>query len=305
LTWDGSTYFSGGQNFVAGPQLNTSFNGINWINQTSSISTFVTSVNDLQFNSNTILSYKDQNLAIPGTTIPYYPVSTNILTTFTSTLLINNTLYINGQNNTTKIVGIYPSSVMSVNIVSVTFSNQYDVEVVGPGKFSTLTLGTFSGFSTIGPSGLRLALTDGNAYKRTSANWLITSDQRLKDNIIDADKDICYQTIQQISLRRFEYSDSFTKITHASDKRVLGFVAQEVSSVIPKAIYTEQGYGLSNLLTLSVDQIQFSQVGALQKVISDTEAMESTAFSLVTLTSDVTARISTLNGYLADRGGNV
>lgn len=191
----------------------------------------------------------------------------------------------------------------------------YTVDVNGIGRFSTLyvapTTGTeavttFSSFGTAAQN-VRFALAAGDAYKPTGTTWLATSDLRIKENIIVADLDICYKNIKDLPLRRFTYTSTFISETDLKDKRVLGFIAQEVSTIMPKAVVQTGGYGIPDLLSLNVDQLNMTLFGAVKKAIQDKEALESTSFSLQTLNDQLTTRISTLEGHVFARfpGGNV
>ena len=147
---------------------------------------------------------------------------------------------------------------------------------------------------------MRLALLQGNAFKPTGSLWDIFSDKRLKENIVDADLDWCYSDVKNIRLRRFHYISSYIEQAQLLDTNVLGFIAQEVSSIIPKSVNNGSGYGFSDILSLNIDQLNMSLFGAVKKTILDKETMDSTIkgqrVEIETLRGTQTFILSTLEG---------
>ncbi len=82
-----------------------------------------------------------------------------------------------------------------------------------------------------------LELDTDSAGKPTSNTWTITSDERLKTNIVTASLDICYDGIKNIPLKRFGYVEGFTK-EPLYDEHKIGWIAQDVEAVFPKAVTT-------------------------------------------------------------------
>lgn len=82
-----------------------------------------------------------------------------------------------------------------------------------------------------------LELDTDSAGKPTSNTWTITSDERLKTNIVTASLDICYDGIKNIPLKRFGYAEGFTK-EPLYDEHKIGWIAQDVEAVFPKAVTT-------------------------------------------------------------------
>lgn len=166
---------------------------------------------------------------------------------------------------------------------------------------STMQVGSvFPTISSFGPtaSNYTFALARGDAYKPVGTGWQNVSDMRLKQNIVDADNNICYNNIKQLPLRRFTYISTFIDDVSVYDKRVLGFISQEVSTIIPKAITFAEGYGINDLQVLNRDQIDFALYGAVKKTMDDKEALESTVYSLQTLNGSLIERVSTLEGKI-------
>jgi len=120
---------------------------------------------------------------------------------------------------------------------------------------------------------------NGTAAKTGGGTWTSTSDARLKENIEDANLETCYDTIKNLKLRRFKWRDDVEGIT---DKNVIGWIAQEVEEVIPKAVNTvDEKYGLTDVKFLNADQIYASMFGAIQKLIEDKERLEAQVAELM------------------------
>jgi hypothetical protein len=146
----------------------------------------------------------------------------------------------------------------------------------------------------------------GNAAKTTGTSWTAISDKRIKDNIAEADYTMCYNDIKKLPLRRYTYSSSMIETYSLKDKRVLGFVAQEVSTIQPKSITLAPILNIDDAMWLNTEQVFFSLYGSVKKIIFDKEVQESTAKSLVTLNTNLTQRVSTLESLiLRTFGGNV
>jgi hypothetical protein len=117
----------------------------------------------------------------------------------------------------------------------------------------------------------------GTAAKTGGGSWSSTSDRRLKEEIENADLDRCYETVKNLTLRRFKWKDNIENFSeHQRDKRVVGWIAQEVEEVLPKSIETfDEKYGMEDIKFLNTDQIYATMYGALQKAIQKIESLES------------------------------
>ncbi|MBT7928616.1 tail fiber domain-containing protein, partial [Candidatus Peregrinibacteria bacterium] len=64
------------------------------------------------------------------------------------------------------------------------------------------------------------------------------SDKRLKENIEDADLDLCYSTVKNLNLKRYKFIDGI--LEEKQDRNQLGWIAQEVEEVMPKSIFKRE-----------------------------------------------------------------
>ncbi len=163
---------------------------------------------------------------------------------------------------------------------------------------STLMIGNpITNFST---QGFRLALTHDSALKPFTTAWNTVSDKRVKENIRDADIDRCYEDIKALPLRRFTWQENIFNSYSGTDRNVIGFIAQEVSTIIPKSVNVMEAYGYQDFQFLNIDQINMSFYGALKRTIQDKEFMDSTIkgqrVEIETLKGTTTMILSTLEG---------
>jgi hypothetical protein len=109
-----------------------------------------------------------------------------------------------------------------------------------------------------------------------TASWNTGSDRRIKENIERASYDKCYDNINKLELNRFNYIDGFNTVSR--DNKQLGFIAQEVYDIFPKAIssheYNTDTLIIPDLLSIDVSQINYSLYGAVKKLIEINEEDE-------------------------------
>jgi len=133
----------------------------------------------------------------------------------------------------------------------------------GPGTGQTL------------PSNL-LTLAADDAIKPATNTWKVSSDIRLKENIVEADYDVCYNIIKNLPLKRYKWRDDVYSIDQTKDRSKLGWIAQDVQIVFPKSVGTNKFTKLdetviNDCLTLDADQIYAAMYGAVKKLIFENE----------------------------------
>jgi len=123
-----------------------------------------------------------------------------------------------------------------------------------------------------------LHLNTDSAAKTATNTWSVTSDQRIKENIVLADIDRCYEIVKTLDLKRYTWKDEFISAEMARDRSKLGWIAQEVETVFPKAVDTVDMYGISDCKTLNSDQIYAVMYGAIKKLqqMGEAQALEIT-----------------------------
>ena len=165
--------------------------------------------------------------------------------------------------------------------VSFIGQTKYNRPIVTPDVISNVdpTPGTNANAIIIGNSNLAappalFSVMVDSAAKPGTSTWSVTSDERLKENIVDADLDMCYNTIDSLDLKRFKWKDEFIGTYEVDDKHKLGWIAQEVEQLIPKAVKKINSNGYEDCRTLDNDQIIANMYGAVKKLINLTEEKE-------------------------------
>jgi hypothetical protein len=120
----------------------------------------------------------------------------------------------------------------------------------------------------------QLELSSDSAAKPASATWTVSSDSNLKENIVDADITRCYDIVKNLNLKRYTWKNEFLNHVSVNDTQKLGWIAQEVREVFPKAVSSRQIPSLGEFLTLDSDQIYASMYGCIQKLQHMVEALQ-------------------------------
>ena len=95
------------------------------------------------------------------------------------------------------------------------------------------------GIGTASPSA-QLELSTDSAKKPSTNTWTTESDQRLKTNITNADNDRCYEIVKQVPLKRYTWKNEVYSQDKVKDRSKLGWIAQDVEAVFPKAVGTNR-----------------------------------------------------------------
>ena len=126
-----------------------------------------------------------------------------------------------------------------------------------------------SSVSSLDTDYLRISSTGAITNPTGTASWNTGSDRRIKENIERASYDKCYESICRLELNRFNYIKGFNTVSR--DNKQLGFIAQEVNDIFPKAITSQAYYSdvlsIPDLLSIDVSQINYSLYGAVKKLI--------------------------------------
>jgi hypothetical protein len=110
----------------------------------------------------------------------------------------------------------------------------------------------------------------------TQTSWTTLSDRRIKNNITKASYETCLENVKNIELYRFNFKNN---IVNTTDKNQLGFIAQEVQNVYPKAveanqIYVSENNKINDLLSLDTTQIKYNLYGAFKYLLQKVEILE-------------------------------
>ena len=147
-------------------------------------------------------------------------------------------------------------------------------------------------------------------YTQTGlTTWTVTSDKRIKDNIVRASYDKCLENVKNIELYNFNFKNN---CINTNDKHQLGFIAQEVQQVYPKAvevgkIILNTNEAIDDILTLNTTQIDYTLYGAVKNLIekiedidNDLENIEKAVGMGEPLGETAPTRLSRRNTFLQD-----
>jgi hypothetical protein len=126
--------------------------------------------------------------------------------------------------------------------------------------------GTNTGFITVGTGGIY----QGN----NSLSWSVTSDKRIKKNIVDNNNGL--DIINQIQVRNFEYRlpEEITEVPQ--DQAVqkqgvqLGVIAQELKEILPECVKTES----TGVMTVDADNLTWYLVNAVKELTARIKQLE-------------------------------
>ena len=181
------------------------------------------------------------------------------------------------------------------------------------------------GIGVASPS-YQLQLSTDSAAKPATSAWTIASDERIKENIEEADLDICYNIVKNLPLKRYTWKENVYSLEQVKDRTKIGWIAQDVKEVFPKAVAShrltynqvyediitpeldnegspildENGVEktkiekklvsedvIDDCLTLNSDQIYAALYGSVQKLVSIVEDQANTI-------AELSSRIETL-----------
>jgi hypothetical protein len=151
------------------------------------------------------------------------------------------------------------------------------------------------GIGMTNPTAL-LQLNIDSAVKPGTTTWSTSSDERLKENIVLADVDRCVEIVRTVPLKHYRWKDEAFTEEQIKDRSKLGWIAQDVEKVFPKAVSTrrfaynqvyenvvaDDGSTEKKLVSEDViedcrmfnaDQIYAVMYGAIQKLIAANDAL--------------------------------
>jgi hypothetical protein len=161
----------------------------------------------------------------------------------------------------------------------------------------TINANGYVGIGVENPVTHQLTLSQDSAYKPSTNVWDTTSDMRLKDNIEEANYETCYNIIDSIPLKRYTWKNEVFTAEQVPDRSKLGWIAQDVETVFPKAVATAPFYGpgsltsgsfisgsilsgsydgfyLEDAKTLNADQIYAAMYGTIKYLIAENNELK-------------------------------
>ena len=160
-----------------------------------------------------------------------------------------------------------------------------------------------SSTSSVNTDYIRITSSGASIYNPTgSPQWSTVSDRRIKENIEKASYDKCYDNINKLELYRFNYIAELKNIN--KDLKQLGYIAQEVQDIFPKAVSTQEFHNdnlsIPDMLSIDIAQINYSLYGAVKKLIEIDTNKESRIKKMETLLN-----INNTSSNIIDTSSNV
>ena len=117
--------------------------------------------------------------------------------------------------------------------------------------------------------------TNGAAKLGGSASWTAVSDERVKQDIQDADISACYHTIRNLHVHNYKFKDEYITKYKLSSKPRYGLYAEEVEQVLPEAVSDTDVLG-ENIKMLDMEPIYMMHYGATSYLYSTLQHRTST-----------------------------
>ena len=95
----------------------------------------------------------------------------------------------------------------------------------------------------------------GDARKITGTTWVNPSDQRIKDEIIDANYMEALEKIMSLRLVSYTWDESYRDTHGLHDAQMMGFLSQEVEKIFPDSVSLNPQHGFPDFRSLDTDQI--------------------------------------------------
>lgn len=132
-----------------------------------------------------------------------------------------------------------------------------------------------------------LQLFTDDAAKTTTTTWTVTSDERVKTDIVDVEEAL--PIVNALMPRKYRYTDEWKKAHQTydvdnnplsnpyGDKEYYGFIADEVMKVMPSCVtITDQTIGsVENIKTLNTHNLSILLFKAIKELSAKVDALES------------------------------
>lgn len=119
----------------------------------------------------------------------------------------------------------------------------------------------------------------GTAYKPTSQFWTVSSDKRIKTDIVPLTDDETINSIKSINIKKYKLSDAYRQKYSLTDKQYIGVIADEFMVSHPDGvkIVTENldGNEIKDFKTVDMSSQLFELISCCQNLLKRVESLES------------------------------
>ena len=170
------------------------------------------------------------------------------------------------------------STAASINWYGVCYGTDKFVAVAASGTGNRVMSSSYVPVPSLGlgktpGTGYQLDLSLDTARKLTSTTWTTGSDRRIKEDIEDANLQMCCALVETIPLKRFAWKESYAPTQ--DDRHQLGWIAQDVEATgLEKAVTISEDHGYPDFRSLNTDQLYKIMWGALQHHMQDVKDIE-------------------------------
>ena len=148
----------------------------------------------------------------------------------------------------------------------------------GTGVISEIVIGSAAGGGSFTGKGTTTGYINpqgGGVYQgNNAATWSVTSDQRLKKNIVDNNTGL--EKLTQIQVRNFEYRlpEEITEVPqHQAIEKTgvqLGVIAQELQQILPECVKTES----TGVMTVDQDNLTWYLINAVKQLKAEIDQLK-------------------------------
>ena len=169
-------------------------------------------------------------------------------------------------------------------ISNLTGTNAYINSLTGSSaSIASLSTTSLSAANFTGDTGYFVWLTAVNTYKPAGSQfWTITSDSRVKENIMDADEANCLKRIQDIKVKNFNYKQSYLEKFGLTAQKTIGVIADELQQTHPDCVVSKgdleiEGEVLENFKNVDMSSQLFELIVCCQNLMKRVEELEKRA----------------------------
>jgi hypothetical protein len=218
---------------------------------------------------------------------------------------LNNNLTVSGTTNLLSDLTVSGTTTLLSNLTVSGVSELNNTLIVNGGFSKVYINGSdISNISLPFPTTYDLTLENDKAAKPSTSTWTISSDERLKEDIKVADYDACYQAMSNLELKYYKWRDDINGLSsqNISDRHKLGWIAQDVESVFPKAVDTiPTMFGLTDVKTLNNDQIYACMYGTIKQLMKENKTSKLEIEQLKDQNNSLISRLDILEAIIKEK----
>jgi|694.fasta_scaffold03561_2 hypothetical protein len=245
-------------------------NGINWTNKININFRNELMIKNIQsYNWNNIIWVSELNIAIAisSTGSQRIMISNDGINWYLKNLtILKNWIALSWSKKAGILCAISTNTSNSIIQSIISYAAENTTIIAYPGQLTINNSNKRIGLGLSTPS-YQLHLSTDSAGKLSSSTWTISSDIRLKKDIINADLNLCYNNIKNLPLKRYTWKNEIYSNDQINDRSKLGWIADDVELIFPNSVKKINAFGYDDCKSLNNDQVIVTLYGAIQKLI--------------------------------------